>query len=382
MSLPAFAKSGLCLLGALLLIPAPARALLNVDGTRNQLFVFGNVTFGYDSNIFADATDRGDYTVMGSVGAQMKRHAGIIAVDASATLSYTRYGRYSGQDALNPNFIIEFNKTVGRTTGAFTISAYRESRADSSVNLRTTSWNFPVGLNLKYPVNDKYYFTSQTSYLNRRYVDSTSLANLKDYSEAIDLFYVYTSRLDLLAGYRIRVSQTSLGNDTVDHWFSIGATGGLFAKLNGTLRFGYQIRDIRGNSSGNSDGRFSNFNALAALGWPVTRKLNLTGSLSRDFTTIATGVSVDVINATLRANYTFSHQLEFLAGLGGGRNSFVATLPPRRLDTFFSYDFGARYKMNEHLQVEGTYTYLHNWSTLQFSEFVRHAVSINISSRF
>lgn len=378
MTLPASAKTCPLLLGALLLSLVPARALLNVDGSRNQIFVFGNATFGYDSNIFSDATDRGDYIAKAVVGAQMKRRAGIIAVDATAKLGYSSYGRFSDQNAFNPNFRIEFNKTTGRTTGALTISAFRESRADSSVNLRTNSWNYPVSLNLKYPVNDKYYFTSQTTYLRRRYVESDTLANLTDYSQSLDVFYVYTSKLDLVGGYRVRVSQPSIGNDAVDHWFNLGAAGGLFAKLNGTVRLGYQLRNTRGGTSDS----FTHLNAVASLGWPITRKINLTGTITRDFDTIATGVSVDATATQLRASYVFSRHFEILAGAAYGRNTFLGTPPPSRRDTFFSFDLGARYMMNEHLQVEATYTYFRNWSTFEFSDFERNAVTIDISSRF
>jgi hypothetical protein len=357
---------------------SPARALINLDGSRNQLFVFGSVAFGYDSNIFSDSSNRDDYTVNGSVGAEIKRRAGIIAVNATASLSYATYGSYSEENSFNPNFHVEFNKTTGRTTGALTVSAYRESRSDSAVNLRTNSWNFPVGLSLKYPVNDKYYFTSQTTYLRRRYVDNTALANYTDYSQGLDIFYVYTSKLDLVGGYRIRVSQTSLGDDTIDHWFNVGATGGLFAKLNGTVRLGYQVRDL----SGADDGQFSHFNALAGVTWPVTRKLNLSGQLARDFSTIATGASVDSTTASLRAGYNATRKLEFSAGLAYGLNRFLGTPPPQRRDTFFSWDVGARYKMNEHLQVGATYTYFRNWSTFDFSDFDRQGISVDVSSRF
>lgn len=378
MTLSASAKTCPLLLGALLLSLIPARALLNVDGSRNQIFVFGNATFGYDSNIFSDATDRGDYTVKGAVGVEMKRRAGIIAVDATATLGYSSFGRFSDQNAFNPNFSIEFNKTTGRTTGALTIRAFRESRADSSVNLRTSSWNFPVGLSLKYPVNEKYYLTSQTAYLRRRYVESDSLANLTDYSQSLDVFYVYTSKLDLVGGYRVRVSQPSIGNDTVDHWFNVGAAGGLFAKLNGTVRLGYQLRNTR---AGTSDS-FTHLNAVASVGWPITRKIKLTGTITRDFDTIATGVSVDSTATQLRASYVYNRHVEILGGLALGRNTFLGTPPPSRRDTFFSYDLGARYMMNEHLQVEATYTYFRNWSTFGFSDFERNAVTIDISSRY
>ena len=378
MTLSASAKTCPLLLGALLLSLVPARALLNVDGSRNQIFVFGNVTFGYDSNIFSDATDRGDYTVKGAVGAQLKRRAGIIAVDATAKLAYSSFGRFSDQNAFNPDFRIEFNKTTGRTTGALTLSAFRESRADSSVNLRTSSWNFPVGLSLKYPVNDKYYFTSQTTYLRRRYVESDALANLTDYSQSLDVFYVYTSKLDLVGGYRVRVSQPSIGSDAVDHWFNLGATGGLFAKLNGSVRLGYQLRNTRGVTSDS----FTQLNAVASVGWPITRKINLTGTITRDFDTLATGASVDSTATQLRASYVINRHLEIQGGVAYGRNTFLGTPPPSRRDTFFSYDLGARYMMNEHLQVEATYTYFRNWSTFAFSDFARNAVTIDIASRF
>lgn len=357
---------------------SPARALINLDGQRNQLFVFGSVAFGYDSNIFSDQNARGDYTVTGAVGAEIKRRAGIIAVNATGTLNYVAYGSYSDENSFNPNFSLEFNKSTGRTTGALTISAYRESRSDSAVNLRTNSWNFPVGLSLKYPVNDRYYLTSQTTYLRRRYVDTTALANYTDYSQALDVFYVYTSKLDLLGGYRIRVSKTSIGDNTYDHWFNVGASGGLFAKLNGTVRLGYQFRNISGGTSDN----YSHLNALAAITWPVTRKINLNGSLSRDFSTIATGASVDSTSASLRATYSFTRKIEFNGGLAFGVNRFLGTPPPERRDTFFSYDVGAHYRMNEHLQVGASYTYFRNWSTFALSDFDRHGFSLDVSSRY
>jgi hypothetical protein len=375
---PASAKTILLVIGALALGLSPARALLNLDGSRNQLFVFGSVTFGYDSNIFSDSSGRDDYTVNGTVGAEIKRRAGIIAVNATATLSYATYGSYTEENSFNPNFQVEFNKTTGRTTGALTVSAFRENRSDSAVNLRTNSWNFPVGLSLKYPVNDKYYFTSQTSYLSRRYVDSTVLADYTDYSQAIDVFYVYTSKLDLLGGYRIRVSQTSIGDDTIDHWFNVGATGGLFAKLNGTVRFGYQVRDI----SSATNQQYSHFNAMAGVTWPITRKLNLSGQLSRDFNTIATGASVDSISAALRTVYSSTRKIEISTGVAYGQNRFLSPTPPSRRDTFFSWDVGARYKMNEHLQVGVTYTYFRNWSTFDISDFDRQGFAVDISSRF
>ena len=372
-------KARACLLTVLVLVLAVprGRALLNIDGARNQVFVFGNATFSYSSNIFSDSSGRGDYSVTAQAGIELKRRAGIIAVNSTFKVDYQAFGKYSDQNALNPSFYIEFNKTTGRTTGAFTINAFRESRSDSAVNLRTNSWNFPLGLNLKYPVNDKIYVTSDTSYLQRRYSQNTTLANLTDYSEGLDVFYVYTSKLDLVAGYRIRVSKTSVGGDTYDNWFNVGATGGLFAKLNGSLRLGYQIRSVSGTGES-----FSHVNAQASLNWPATRKLSFSGQISRDFNTIATGASVDSTTVALRALYAFSRKLEFNTGITYGRNIFLGRNVPHRRDDFFAWDVGAHYKFNEHLSVGATYNYFRNWSTFAFSDFDRQGFSFDLASRF
>ncbi len=361
----------------LLALPAHrAQALLNLDGSRNQIFVFGNVSFAYNSNIFSEANARGDSSVTGEAGLELKRRAGIIAINCTVKVAYQRYATYTGEDAFNPSFYIEFAKTTGRTTGSFTVNAFRESRSDSAVNLLTHSWNYPIGLSIKYPLNDKFYATSETGYLERRYVDNLGLANYRDYTEAVDVFYVYTSKLDLDGGYRIRASKTSIGANTYDHWFNLGATGGLMAKLNGSIRFGYQIRQISGGPS------YNHFNAMAALTWPATRKLTFTSALSRDFNTIATGESVDSTSLNLRANYVFTRRADFGTGVAYGRNLFLGGLPPQRRDNFFSWDVSGGYKFNDHLRLAASFNYLQNRSNLSFSEFSRHGFSLDLDSRF
>ena len=366
------------LLGLLAVIPLHrAEALLNFEDTHTQVFVFGNVSFGYNSNIFSDSTQRGDSSLTAVAGMDLSRQAGLIAVNATGKVSYQRFNTYTGEDALDPNFSIEFVKSTGRATGSFSASAYRESRSDSAVNLRTNSWNIPLDLKIRYPVSERFYATSDTGYLRRTYADDNpELHNYHDYDEALDLFYIYTSKLDLVAGYRIRFSQATGGPDTYDHWFNVGATGALLAKLNGTVRFGYEIRDIDNGQS------YDHFNVLAALSWTVTRKLTLTSQISRDFNTIATGASVDSTVVALRANYSLTRKWEVEGGVAYGRNLFLGGGTDSRRDEFFSADIGVHYKLNEHFRLAVSYTYLQNWSTLSISDFNRNGFSVDLSSRF
>ena len=362
----------------MLLLAPPAGALLNIDGSRNQVFVFGGVTFGYDSNIFAEASGRGDYNIAASAGLELKRRAGIIAVNLLAKADYVTFGTYTGENSLNPTFNLELNKTTGRLTGALTVNAYRQTRSDSAVNLRTTTWNFPLGLNLKYPVNDHLHLASNTGFLRRSYGDNSALVDYTDYSQGFDAFYVYTSKLDLIAGYRLRLATTSIDGRTVDNWFNVGATGGLYSKLSGSVRVGYQFRNVKGTAAEN----YSHWNALASLSWPITRKLALGGQVARDFNTIATGASVDSSSASLRATYTFTRKLEFTADTSIGHNKFLGRDQADRADTFYTWGLGAYYTKSERLRISASYTYFRNWSSFDFSDYDSHGFSAEISSRY
>lgn len=371
---PRFAA--LCAL-ALLVCPHSAFALLNIDGTRNQVFVFGSVVIAYDSNIFSASTDgAGDYIYSATLGVEVKRRAGIIAVNARAVFDRQEFQKNKTQSAWNPTFFLELNKTTGRTTGAFTINAFRSSRADSAVNLRTQTWNFPLGLNIKYPVNDKVYFTSSSGYLKRSYSDGSGLLNYTDYSEAIDLLYVFTSKTDLSLSYRIRVGQTSI-ETTTDQALMFGLVNQIIPKLNGAVRLGLQRRTLDGTGAS-----FNQITASADVTWNVTRKLNVQGIVMRDFSTTAVGGSVDSLTGQLRSAYDFSRRYQANGGLGYGSNRFLDGTTQGRRDAFFSWDVGIALNWSEHFHVGLSYNYLRNWSTLSSSDFERTGYSLDFSSRY
>ena len=77
-------------------------------------------------------------------------------MDFTAKVDVVHYGEFTEEDTVNPNFALTLTKDSGRTTGSFSVSAYRETRTDSAVNLRTSSLNYPVSLSLRYPLDDKF----------------------------------------------------------------------------------------------------------------------------------------------------------------------------------------------------------------------------------
>lgn len=363
------------LLGLLLGVGSPAAfALLNIGGSRNQVFVFGQVNITHDSNVFSDSTAQDDTIVTATVGAELRRKRGIIGINATVKADYARFDRFGSESGFHPDFQVEFTKSTGRTTGELRLHAFRSNRADAAVNLRTTSWNIPLDLNVRYPVNEKLYLASATGYVRRDYIEDARLVDSVDYTQGVDVFYVYNSRLDLLAGYRFRLSDTATGLSR-DHSFSVGATGGLLPKVTGTVRLGYQARSID-----RTDQSFDQATIATSLRWMPTRKFNFDLSVSRDFSVTALGDSVDTLGVALQGTYAMNRRVDFEAGVSYGRNRFLATSP--RTDDFLEWNAGARYTLNEHLTVTGRYSQLENWSTGSFADFVRSVYSLELSTRF
>lgn len=356
---------------------APARALINLDGTRSQIFVFGSLANSYDSNIFSDSTQRGDHITSTEVGAEWKRRRGIIAVDATAKLDYLRFSQFSSEDSWNPSFDVEFEKTAGRTTGTFSLAAERTNKADSAVNLRTTSWEFPARLYLKYPVNRRLHLTSDSGFMRRTFQDNDLLENYTDYSEGLDVLITHNSRLEYITGYRIRVSRTDSTPTAYDHSVSVGATGSLLPKVQGTVRLGFQSRD--GGALQASHGQAT---VSASLDWKPTHKFEFTAEAGRDFTTSAVGGTVDTLSGRLDGRYSLNRRFDLSTGILGGRNRFLDQGTASRSDVYAGWSFGIIFTLNDHFTAEASVHRMTNWSTLDFSDFDRTSYSLSVSTRF
>lgn len=365
-------------LSALLACP-PAHALVSLNDGRNQIYVTASASFSWDSNIYANATSGGDYLFNAGLGLELKRRAGLISVDGSVGIDATRFADNTSENALNPRFRTEFSKQSGRTTGVLSLGAARQSRADSAVNLRSESWLYDATLNLKYPIIERYSVAGSVGYSRLDYVNNAVLVDLQTFSASADLFYVYTSERDLFAGYRYRHGETSASSAFDDHAFTVGVSGKILPKLNGVVRVGYQVRD----PSGTSEDAYTALTASAATTWNLSRRITLTGQAAKDFSTTATNLNIDALTFNLDVQYAMNSKLSFASGAGYGINEFLGVPGADRKDEFFTWNLGANYKvLDERLTVALVYAYLRNWSTLDYSDFERNSLNLNLSSRF
>ena len=392
-----FRRALAALLAAAVACP-PAHALISLNEGRDRLFVNGSVSISGDSNVFANSDNKGDLVYSTSLSAEYTRRAGWIGVNARASVGSSRFATIRGQDFDNPSLGLEFTKQSGRTTGSLSLSAARESRADASVNLRSTSWNIPVGLNFKYPIVSVYTLSGSLGYSSRKYLEESVFSSLSTYSATLDLFRILSTEREMIAGYRYRFSESSRSTTSTDHALSLGLSGKLIRGLKGSVRVGYQTRGASGARIGGVAGRetkFDSWTASSSSSYSLSRKLVFSGSIAKDFSTTATDSYVDTTNASVRTQYAFSSKWNAGAGVDFGDSKFLGEAgrivldpgPPPLLgqgrhDNYVSWNASIGYSMNAHLTASLSYSWFQNWSSISFADFVRSSWSFSASTRW
>lgn len=356
----------------------PAHALVSIDDGKNQFYVNATASYTWDSNIFANSTSGGDSVYAVSAGIDFRRHAGMIGINGNASVNASSFGENTGENFQNPSFGLELTKQSGRTTGSLTAAVSRQSKADALVNVRNESWNYNAGLNLKYPVIERYTLSGGIGFGYLDYLDNRLFVDLSTYTASLDLFYIYNTERDIIAGYRIRYGETSVNSAYYDHAFTVGLSGKIFPKVGGTVRVGYQFREPT-NSSGES---FSSITASGQAKWTITKKINAALLLSKDLSTTSTNTTVDSTSTGIDFQYGMNSKTAVFFGLGYGINEFLGVSGGDRKDSYFTWSAGAHYTFSSYLKLALTYSYFQNWSSLSFSDYKRNSINLTASTTF
>ncbi len=387
-------RAGIATVLAMSLACSPAHALVTLNDSHDHIFVNGSFSVAHDSNVYASSGSAGDYVYSSGFSVDYQRRAGWIGVNAGISMSVGLYGKLKKENFSNPSYSLELTKQSGRTTGSFTLSGARESRADSAVNVRSSSWNYNAGLNFKYPVNERFTVSGGLAYSGRKYIDESILTNLSTYAGNVDVFYVFTNERDLVAGYRYRYTETGRSTSSVDNAITGGISGRIISGVNGSFRIGYQTRTPRPRKKLNAD-EYSGLTMSSAASYAVNRKLTFNGTLSKDFSTTATDTNVDTTTAGIEMNYARNVHWTYFAGAGWGDTRFLgekgrvvlapgppAILGVNRHDNFANWSVGVNYSLNEHFRATFTYAWFKNWSTTSFGDFVRNSWNLTLTSRW
>lgn len=365
-------------LPALLALGPPARAFLSFNNGHDQFHIDASYGYYYDSNLFANSLDQGDYYQSLSLGLEYARNAGLIGINSTLKVDDAIFSKYRDENYKNPTFTLGFSKDTGRVTGTFSFSVQRQSRSDEAANIRDTSWYYTGDLAFKYPLSERYFISTDSQYSQRNFQNNQLLFNLRTLSEGVNMNYVYTSKLDLIGGYRIRYSNTFGGGYSYDHAFTIGASGKILPKLSGTISAGYQLRDDY--SAGHHT--YGSTTAGIGLTWPISTFVTFGGQFSEDFSTTSTAISVDSTTGVLSANWKISDKLAVHTDTGVSYGRYLGALGAGRRDTTYFADAGVTYALTARFNLALAYSISRTSSTFQFSDFTRHTVSLSLSARF
>lgn len=356
-------------------------ALLRFNDGRDQIYLTYSAGASYDSNIYTASGGDGDVVFTSGLSLEYLRRAGLIGINGNIGWGFSKFASFSGEDFATPTLGLEFNKSTGRTTGSLTLNASQTTKPDINTNIRTEALNYGAGLNLRYPVIERYSLAGNFNYGITDYTDnSAGLSDLHTYSAGVDLFYAWRSDRDLVFGYRYRHSDTSADTVSTDHNINAGISGKIWGKLNGGIRVGLQQRTAE--TIAGPDETFTGVTASASTTWTVSKRVSLTGTLARDFNTTSTSTNTESTTFTLTGQYAVNARLSLNAQAGTGINDYLDSTAGNRSDNYYSYGVGFTYVFHPHLTIGGNYDYFSNSSTVALSEFDRHIFSLNLTSRW
>jgi hypothetical protein len=378
MQAASFYRTGLMMLLVGGIVPVPVHALLTFNDGHDQLFVTGSLGVTYDTNIAANSFAQADTIYSAGAGLEYQRRAGIISVDASTGLSVSRFNKTTSDDFSDPHLQAEFSAKDDRTTADLSLSTARKSEADIVSGIRAVSWNYGASLNTDYRVTDRYSLSSTLGYTLKDYTNTPGLANLASYNAGMNLAYNINSARDLFIGYNFGLQETSRNTSFDNHSFNVGIEGKILPKLQGTISLGYELEVPHGS---HDHGTGSTTEAID-LTWNFSRRLKVSANVSQNFSATSTTGSVNTLAGSLDASFSMNAKTSFTSGVGGGYNRFIGSTAVGRRDTYFTWNAGVSYTINDHFTTSLGYTYYENWSTASFSDFIRNTITFTLGMHF
>lgn len=366
----------LALLAALLASPQ-AHGLLTLEDGKAQVGVIGRAYFSWDSNVFNNSNEQDDTFQVLVAGITYDRNAGIIGVQGSAIWTFDFFNKFDDENSSNPTLKLTFIKAQGKTTGSLGFTYRQTSQADDAANQRTRLTESETRLVAQYPINERLSLTSTSEIADRGYKENAFFDN-STFAQSLDAFMAYTSKLDVLAGYRYRFTNAQGQPDSIDHAFTVGVNGRLLPKVDGSLRVGYQLRDIRMAGAGTLDG----VTATASLVWSPRNRVLVSTQISKDFSTTSTALSSDGLTWFNSVQFTTGNKIVLTAGVGYARSKYYSVDVHVRTDDYFYWRLGANYPITTNIAAEATFTSSENWSTLPFADYTKEFVSVGIAAKF
>jgi hypothetical protein len=360
----------LSVLSAALSLPAFGAPFMAI-GDGAELFLTGTVGIRADDNIFLAKNNVDD--VIFDINPGLDIVFGKDAQTKGALTLGMAFANYSDHSHLNTElFSGLFNTRYddGKMKAGFNLSfvELNQNTADLRGLVRRDVFN--TGGNIEVEVSQITAVGAGINYDRQNYKRAT-YSDSKILTIPLDFFYQITEKSDLSLGYRYRDNQQTIGLDSSDHFFNIGARGEFTPKLTGRFAIGYNTRNYDG--AGDEDG----LGLDASFAYEVSPKTSLQFGASNDFATSPQGQEQE--NFTLNGAIVSKISEEW--SVNGGL-SFRSIDYTTRTDDYWEGTLGTTFIMNANVQLVGAYVYRQYESNIRASEFENHVFSFSANLRY
>lgn len=203
------------------------------------------------------------------------------------------------------------------------------------------------------------------NYKRRGFADSDNL------TIPLDVFYRWTPKVDLSAGYRYRDHEVDLGSDATDHYFNVGARGEFTPKLTGRFTVGFGQRDIdRGGDETllGLDGSFT---------YEYSPKTSIQFGASNDFGTSPQGQQQKNLTFNGMVSTKIAEEWSVSGGVSYREIDYYS-----RTDDYWEFQLGTSYIINENVRILGAYVHRDYASKLRGADFKNNVFSVAANFRY
>jgi hypothetical protein len=340
-------------------------------GDGAELFVTGTLGIRADDNIFTveKATSDTIFDINPGLEITFGKDA---ALKGSLTL-VDSFSNYSDNSKLNTNlFTGDFraNFEEGKLKLNFNTGFHEMNQNTPTLSGLTRRDQFVIGTGAEIEVSAITSLGADVKFTHDNF-KVTGYADTDELSVPLKMFYKWTEKVDLSFGYTYRSYETTIGSDSTDHFFNVGARGQFTPKLSGKFSAGVNSRKIERDSTKTLPGLDAKFT------YALTEKTSLEAGSSYDFGTSPQGVQQKNFSVNGGVIVNLSEQWTVNGGL-----SLRAVDYYTRVDDFVEGTLGAGYIVNTYVKIAASYTYRNNSSKLAGGDFTQNVFSISTNFRY
>lgn len=357
---------------------SPASAFLAFDDNA-EIFITGAAAVRKDSNIFMSPSDVDDTVFEFTPGVELVfGNSSLLKGSLSLSESFTSYVDHDDLD--DELFSASFNTRYDDGKSKLSINANYAELNQNTVDTLPIAGT-PVDALIKRDVfsansTGEVSLTEKSSVsagvlYNRAEFDRRGFSDSDSVAVPLNYYYEMTAKVDLSLGYRFRQKWESVGQDTKDHFFNIGARGEFTPKLTGHISVGLTQRDFETRDD------VSLFGIDSSLSYAVSPKTSLQFNISNDFDTNSQGQQQKNFSVRISGRSRISEQWSVTSSVSYRKIDYYT-----RVDDYYEGQVGVSYTVNRNVDVTGAVSVRTNRSDLASSDFDNNVLSLGANFRF